>query len=551
LLPFEQKKNHRVKKRRHVIMPHTSQVPSEIVLRWQEIVDLLAEIMHVPSALIMRVEPPHIKVFVSSESKGNPYEPNELAPLNTGLYCETVMKTRLPLLVADALRDESWKSNPDIKLGMISYLGVPISWPDGEIFGTICVLDNKSNAYSGLFLRLLSQWRDVLQADLRSIARFDKELAEREAKIRRLVDSNIIGIVIWNLDGQIIDANEAFLRMVGYDREDLVLSRLNWTELTPPEWRERQTKAVAELRSTGTIQPFEKEYFRKDGSRLPVLIGAASFEASENQVVAFVLNLTERKRAEAEARESERRYREMEIVLAHANRVATLGQLTASIVHEVNQPIAATITNAETALRGLAKQSPDWEKTRQAIERVLRDGRRAATIVDGIRNLVKKVPTRKNTFEVNDAILEVIALTRAEMLKNGVSHRVQLATTLPRTLGDRVQLQQVILNLILNAVEAMSEARDGPRDLLICTEAEANRLRVAVQDSGPGLSQAGAERAFEAFYTTKPSGLGMGLSICRTIVEAHGGQLWTTPNHPRGAIFYFTLPAITEEVPNP
>src|SRR5258707_11528930 len=237
--PFEQKKNHRAEKRRRVIMPHASQVPYEIVLKWQEIVDLLAEIIHVPSALIMRVEPPHIKVFVSSESKGNPYEPNELAPLNTGLYCETVMKTRLPLLVADALRDEAWKSNPDIKLGMVSYLGVPISWPDGEIFGTICVLDNKSNVYSELFLKLLLQWRDVLQADLRSIARLDRELLEREAKIRRLVDSNIIGVVIWKLDGQIIDANEAFLRMVGYDSEDLVLGRVSWTELSPPDWRER------------------------------------------------------------------------------------------------------------------------------------------------------------------------------------------------------------------------------------------------------------------------------------------------------------------------
>jgi PAS domain S-box-containing protein len=534
-----------------VSVPHASQVPSEIVVKWQEIVDLLAEIIHVPSALIMRAEPPNIKVFVSSESKGNPYEPNELAPLNTGLYCETVMKTRLPLLVADALRDESWKSNPDIKLGMISYLGVPISWPDGEIFGTICVLDNKSNAYSELFLRLLIQWRDVLQADLRSIARSDRELAEREAKIRRLVDSNIIGIVIFELDGQIIDANEAFLRMVGYDHEDLVFGRVSWTAMSPPEWRRSETEAAAELRSTGTVQPFEREYFRKDGSRLPVLIGVASFEASENQAVAFVLDLTERKRAEAEARESERRYHEMEIVLAHANRVATLGQLTASIAHEVNQPIAATITNAETALRWLADQSPNWEKSRQAVDRALKDGRRAAAIVDRIRDLVKKAPAKKDSLEVNEAILEVIALTRAEMLKNGVSHRVQLATRLPRIQGDRVQLQQVILNLILNAVEAMSEVRNGPRDLLICSEAEADGLRVAVRDSGPGLSQAGAERAFEAFYTTKPSGLGMGLSICRSIVEAHGGRLWTTPNHPRGAVFCFTLPTMQGEAVNP
>src|SRR5512132_2884520 len=171
----------------------TAEVPFETIQKWQEIVNIIAEIIHVPSALVMKVEPPNIKVFVSSESHSNPYEHNELAPLNTGLYCETVMKTRQSLLVPDALRDKEWKSNPDIKLGMISYLGVPISWPDGEIFGTICVLDKKSNEYSELYLKLLLQWRDVLQADLRSVAKQHRELEKSEAKIRRLVDANIIG----------------------------------------------------------------------------------------------------------------------------------------------------------------------------------------------------------------------------------------------------------------------------------------------------------------------------------------------------------------------
>ena len=175
-------------------MPHSTPVPPEIVRKWQEIVDLTAEILHVPSALIMRVEPPNIKVFVSSETTGNPYERDELASLDTGLYCETVMKTRQPLLVSDALSDEQWQSNPDIKLGMISYLGIPIVWPDGEVFGTICVLDKKPNEYSELYRKLLLQWRDVLQADLRSLAILHRELEEREAKIRRLVDANIIGL---------------------------------------------------------------------------------------------------------------------------------------------------------------------------------------------------------------------------------------------------------------------------------------------------------------------------------------------------------------------
>src|SRR5260370_14472861 len=268
----------------------------------------------------MRVEPPNIKVFVSSETKANPYEPDDLAPRNTGLYCETCMKTRQPLLAPDALRDEQWKSNPDIKLGMISYLGVPISWPDGEVFGTICVLDNKRNEYSQPYLRLLLQLRDVVQHDMRRLRTQHRQLEEREKKIRRLVDANIIGIVIWDLDGQIVGANDAFLHMMGYDPEDLVPGRLRWTDLTPPEWRGRDAEAVEELKRTGSMQPFEKEYFRKDGSRVPGLIGAASFEEGGQEGVAFVLDLTERKRAEAEARHSERRYREEQTHLSHSSR---------------------------------------------------------------------------------------------------------------------------------------------------------------------------------------------------------------------------------------
>ena len=526
-------------------MPHPIEVPSEMVRRWQEIVDLVAEIMHVPSALIMRVDPPNIKVFVSSQSEGNPYEADEVASLNTGLYCETVMKTRRPLLVADALQHQAWKSNPDIKLGLISYLGVPITWPDGEIFGTICVLDNKNNEYSELYLKLVLQWRDVLQDNLRSLATAHRELGQRETKIRRLFDANIIGIFIWSLEGRILEANEAFLRIVGYDREDLVSGRLRWTDLTPPEWLERDVQRWApELKMTGSLQPFEKEYFRKDGSRVPVLIGLASFEESGQEGVAFVLDLTERKRAEAEARENERRYREVQTGLSHAIRVATMGQLTASIAHEVKQPITATVTNAQAALRCLGAQPPYLEEVRDALACIVADGKRAGEVIGGIRDLIKKAPPRKDHVEINGAIREVIELTRGEAVKNGVAVQTELADGLPRIQGDRVQLQQVVLNLIINAIEAMSGVREGPRDLLISSgKAKSGGVRVAVQDTGAGLPPSSLERLFEAFYTTKTDGMGMGLSICRSIIEAYGGRLWASANAPRGAIFEFTLPA--------
>ena len=523
-------------------MLNSVQVPADVMRKWQEILDLLAEILHVPSALIMRAEPPNIKVFVSSESKGNPYEPGEVACLNTGLYCETVMNTRRPLIVPDALQDEAWKSNPDIKLGMISYLGVPISWPDGEIFGTICVLDRKSNEYSKLYLRLLLQWRDVLQADLRSIASMQREIEQREAKIRRLVDANIIGIVIWNVEGQILDANNEFLRIVGYDQHDLLSGRVSWADMTPPEWRDRNALALSELKNKRAAQPFEKEYIRKDGSRIPVLVGIASLEGTEGQGIAFVLDLTERKRAETEARESERRFRNMQMELAHANRLATLGQLAASITHEVKQPITAALLNTQTAQRFLSRQQPDVERAKKAIDRAVLNGMRVSEVVDRTHALVRKEPVRKDRLEINEAISGVIGLTRGEALKNDVQVRTQLAESLPVIQGNRVQIQQVMLNLIVNAVEAMSQMSDDRRELLISTQAEADCVLVAVRDSGPGLSEGDIERAFEAFYTTKSSGLGMGLSICRSIVEDHGGRLWATANVPKGAAFQFTVP---------
>src|ERR1700722_781665 len=371
-----------------------------------------------------------------------------------------------------------------------------------------------------------------------------RDLSEREAKIRRLVDANIIGIFIANLDGRIVEANDALLRIVGYDREDLLSGRIRWTDLTPPEWGGRDARAVEELKTTGAMPPYEKEYFRKDGSRVSVLIGGALFAEGGNQSVAFVLDLTDRKRAEAEARDSERRYREVQTDLAHASRVTTMGQLTASIAHEVNQPIAAAVTNAEAAQRWLSAQPPNLHMVGESLAFIVRDCSRAGEVIGRIRALIKKAPPRKDAVAINDAILEVMALTRTEAANNGVSVRTQLADDSPLVQGDRVQLQQVILNLIVNAIDAMRSLDEGNRDLLICTQkAEPNGVLVEVRDSGPGFAPATIEQLFEAFHTTKPGGLGLGLSICRSIIEAHGGRLWASANEPRGAIFHFTVPA--------
>ena len=234
--------------------------------------------------------------------------------------------------------------------------------------------------------------------------------------------------------------------------------------------------------------------------------------------------------------------REAQTELAHVNRVATMGQLTASIAHEVNQPIAAAVTNASAGLRWLAAQPPDLKEIRDAFEGIIKASNQASEVVSRIRGLIKKVPEQKAPLDVNEAILETIALTRSEMQQHGILLKTELANDVPQILGDRVQLQQVILNLIMNAIEAMSETSQGPRELLVRSEIDVpDGLMVTVRDWGPGFKPESLNHLFDPFYTTKPAGMGMGLSICRSIIEAHGGRLWATANAPRGAVFQFTL----------
>jgi PAS domain S-box-containing protein len=424
----------------------------------------------------------------------------------------------------------------------------------GKAVGTIWAITHgdrrKFDSEDERIMNTLGQFASLAYQTVESIEDLKLQIAAREqaetavralasgleAKIRRLVDSNIIGIFIWNLDGRIIDGNEAFLRIIGYDRGDLIAGRLNWRELTPPEWQEAADRRVAQLEASGTTQPHEKEYFRKDGTRVPVLVGAAAFEGSSGEGVGFVLDLTDRKRAE-------RAYTEVQMELAHANRVAAMGQLSASIAHEISQPLGAVLSYANAASHWLAAQPPAVEEVRGALDFIVKSGVQASEVVDRIRALVKKAPPRTDKLEINEAVLEVIGLTRNEMAKNGISVRTQLAESLPAIQGDRVQLQQVILNLLINAMEAMSAMSEGPRDLLISTaKTDSEGVLVAVRDSGPGLAPESVERLFEPFYTTKPGGLGMGLSICRSIIESHHGRLWATANTPHGAVFQFNLP---------
>jgi PAS domain S-box-containing protein len=435
--------------------------------------------------------------------------------------------------------------------------------------------------------------------------------------------------------------------------------------MTPPEWLELDAQRVPELKTTGSLQPFEKEYFRKDGSRVPVLLGVVSFEAGTNQGVAFILDLSEQKRAEEALRSSEAylaeaqslthtgscaidgashetvywsdemfrlfgfdpqqgapkweqfleqihaedremvrfasdttfrtkvnwdvefrivkpdggvkhihaighpvlspsgqlaqvlatmvdvterklaeeardRLRQLEADLTHINRVSTMGELTASLAHEIKQPIGAAVTNAEACLRLLNRNQPDLPEARLAALDMVRDARRAADIVDRVRSLYQKGSPQLDVVDVNELIREMVIVLHNEAHRYSATMRTHLAEALPNVMADRVQLQQALMNLMLNGIEAMGGTTG---ELSIKSQlGEDDQVLISVSDTGVGLPAENADQIFNAFFTTKSQGTGLGLAITRSIVESHGGRIWATANCGPGATFQLTLP---------
>jgi PAS domain S-box-containing protein len=487
-----------------------------------------------------------------------------------------VVRTRESVILDDASAQNPFSADPYIRRHRArSILCLPLI-NQTKLIGLLYLENNLApHVFTPTRIAVLKLLASQAAISLEN-TRLYRGLEEREAKIRRLVDANIIGILIWKLEGEIIEANEAFLHMVRFSREDLISGRVRWTDLTPAEWRDGDERAVAEIKATGTLQPFQKEYFRKDGSRVPVMIGGAMFEGNKDEGVAFVLDLSQQKRAEDQRKRAEDALQEAQAELAHVTRVAALGELTASIAHEINQPLGAVVNNASACVRWL--KAHNLEEARQSALLVITEGHRAGEIISRIRALAKKVPPQKDWLEINETIGEVIAMARSAAQRNRITLRTQLANDSPLILGDRIQLQQVILNLLINAIEAMSEVSEGPRELWVSSqkftkmaargpralqtgeaeedllaaealaEAEGTHVLIAVRDSGPGLDPKGLDRLFDAFYTTKPQGLGMGLAISRSIIEAHGGRLWAKANAPRGAVFQFALPIREERI---
>jgi PAS domain S-box-containing protein len=412
----------------------------------------------------------------------------------------------------------------------------------GRLIAVLYLENNlAANVFTPARIALLNVLASAAAISLEN-SRLYSELQEREAKIRRLVDANIVGVLISRLEGQILEANDAFLQMVRYSRDDVTSGRLQWTELTPPEWQAVSERSVAQLRASGTCEIFEKEYFRSDGSRVPVLVAATVIGDARSETLAFVLDLTERKRAE----EERERLRQAQADLAYMSRVITVGELAASLAHEIKQPIAAAVTNAKTCVRWLQRDAPDIAEACEAASRIVKDTTRAAEIIDRVRSLYTRGTPQRELVDLNEIVREMIVLLLDQANRYSIPIRTDLTPRLPKVMADRVQVQQVLMNLMLNGIEAM---KDTSGELTVTSKRSENgQLMISVSDSGIGLPQEQPDRIFQAFFTTKSQGTGMGLSISRTIVESHGGCLWASANTGRGATFHFSLPTETEAV---
>jgi PAS domain S-box-containing protein len=388
----------------------------------------------------------------------------------------------------------------------------------------------------------LQSTNEVLQAASRERDRAEESLRRSESYLAEAQRLTHTGSWVWRVAGRdALHLSEEWYRLYGFDPEK-----------GPPVWEERLQRIHPEDRGRwqGAIDRAmaEKSHYEvefriilSDGTVKYIHTVGHPVLNSSGDLVEFVgssTDITERKRAEESLRQAQAE-------LVRVSRVTTMGELTASLAHEVNQPIAAASTNANTCLRWLTCDTPNIEEARAAATRIVKDAKRASEIISRIRQLFKKGTSQRQLVDVNEIIREMIVLLRGETTRYNILIGTDLAADLPQVMADRVQLQQVLMNLMINGIEAMKDA-DGTRELAIRSQRQNEEVLLSVSDSGVGLPPQQTEQIFNAFFTTKPHGTGMGLRISRSIIESHDGRLWAAENSPRGASFYFTLPTRAE-----
>jgi PAS domain S-box-containing protein len=384
-----------------------------------------------------------------------------------------------------------------------------------------------------------------LEEEVAHRKRSEQALRDSAAQLRTLIETAVDGVVLIDARGAVLIFNPACEKLFGYSVAEVIGENVKML-MPEPYWHEHD-RYIANYRDTRKpkIIGIGRDVVarRKNGSTFPIRLSVGEAkEQGESIFVGIIHDLTSRKRSEAELEQARTE-------LARVARVTTLGELTAAIAHEVNQPLTGLVNGGNACLQWLAREPPNLEAARQSVKRMMKAGNLAGEVISRIRSLVAKSPPQRDRLNINDTITEVIALIGGEVRRNRISLQTKLSNDVPLILGDRIQLQQVILNLILNAMEAMSGICGALKVLSISSVKDgSNGVLVAVRDSGVGLDRTALDRLFEAFYTTKTQGMGMGLAVSRTIIEAHGGRLWAMPNMPQGAIFQFRLPMHGEEV---
>ena len=458
-----------------------------------------------------------------------------LSESNCSALCQYNRRLFPPELILDVIR-----THPMVVYGSTVCRNLYYVPPD-EFLGT----NQTAHEVERLLTNIRERERveDALREQLTERRRAEEELRRSEAYLAEGQRISHTGSWGWNVATGTLFWSQEHFRIFGFDPETVKPSYRMFLERIHPKDRLFVEQAVDRAVRERSDLKMDYRIVLTDGSLKHVhTVGHPTVDESGDLVefVGTVVDVTER-------REGEEALRKAQSELAHVTRVTTLGEMTASIAHELNQPLTAVVNNASACMRWLAANNS--EEARQSAALIIADGHRAGEIISGIRALINKAPPQRDWLDINETIIEVIALARSEVQKNRVSLQTRLSSDIPLILGDRIQLQQVILNLINNAIESMSGADDGPRELQVVSEKdESEGVRVAVRDSGPGLDPKSLDHLFTAFYTTKPQGMGMGLAICRSIVEAHGGRLWATANEDRGATFQFTLPTGGERV---